>query len=115
MTKLLSTIHAGLRLPALDIKFVDGVAEVPEHLVDGALEYAYIGVALAGDEYVDDAEDAPADSDDTDEDEGDETEAEDIEAPKPNASREEWAAYAAALGVLVADGAKRDDIRALFD
>lgn len=33
-------------------------------------------------------------------------------APRGNASRDEWAAYAATLGVEVAEDAKRDDIKA---
>ena len=36
------------------------------------------------------------------------------EAPKGNASRDEWAAYAAALGHEVDDEWGRDDIRDLF-
>ena len=37
-----------------------------------------------------------------------------VEVPKGNASREEWAAYAAALGHEVDDEWGRDDIRDLF-
>lgn len=35
--------------------------------------------------------------------------------PAGNASREEWAAFAATLGITVEDSAKRDEIRALVE
>lgn len=36
-------------------------------------------------------------------------------APKGNASRDEWAAYADSLGVTYGEDAKRDDIKAAID
>ena len=36
-------------------------------------------------------------------------------APKGNASRDEWAAYATGLGIDVPEDAKRDDIKVLVE
>ena len=75
MVKVLSTIHHGLRLPALGVKFRDGVAEVDEELVPKVLNFAHLGVTLAEPEPepdaddLDESEDSDEDSEDDDADE----------------------------------------------
>ncbi|WP_417556238.1 hypothetical protein [Microbacterium sp.] len=139
MVKVLSTVHHGLRLPALDVKFVEGVAEVSDELLPKVLAFAHLGVILAEDvdledksEEVDEdesdsdeADEDESDSDEADEDDSDESdEADDAEEvadkavterPRRNGSQAAWAAYAKVIGVPVPEGATRDDIRALFD
>ena len=66
----------------------------------------------------DDADDESAGSDGSDESDGsdgsdgsDESD-ESVQPPAGNASRDEWAAFAAGLGIVVEDSTKRDEIRA---
>jgi len=77
---------------------------------DEVPHWATIGEHLAGGTAVDDAVESTSPALDPAA-----NEAASAEAPKGNASREEWATFAASLGVQVPEDAKRDEIRALVD
>lgn len=68
-----------------------------------------------GEELDSDGSDGSEDSEDSDGSDGSEDSDESDESTQPpagNASRDEWAAFATGLGIVVEDSTKRDEIRA---